>query len=709
MTQIIKRNGKIVEFDPNKILARIKEQGKDLNVDCDLLARNTIGSMSSDMTTDDIDTLIYYKAIDMIKHHTDYGAFAGKINITRHGKLIGIKPKPSDLTYNYISSTVFLDSYSLKDENRTPIELPSISAKRIGNALGKTKEEKELFTNYIENRKVSVASPIRTNSGTKKGSLISCNLTHLISDSREGIQQTLNNIAAASSRGAGIGLLLDSMRSSKSVVGSFNDYAAGIVRFSDILQAIMRFYKQGNRSGSAAMYLSLWHKDIIPFLELRLPTGDVKLRTPDLFTGVVVNDNFVRALLEDGDYYLFCPNDILKAGLTPLQDLYGEKFEEEYNKAVALGIGEKIKAKTIFNAIIKSQMESGTPYVFFKDHANKNNMQDNIGIIKQSNLCMEITQVSAPNYTPQCALGLIPLNNHKDLKSIAEATKVVVRMLNRVIDVNDWSDKASEKAGKEQRAIAIGVAGFADFLLDKKLAYTSKEAKQWNKDIAETIYKSAIEESHLMALEEKRVYPAWSGSRYEKGETYIKGWSPIEAGKPIQLLNSLFVGYMPSATTSFLLECNESFEPLYSVFYSRRIGEKEFIMLNKYLVADLEELGLWTQEIKDEILMGGGSIQHISKIPSEVRERYLTVFEISQRELIDMSADRQTFIDQSQSFNLHFKDPSFDKSASAFKYAWEKGLKTGSYYTRTTIKTQANTNLNMTKNPEISCYGGCSG
>jgi ribonucleoside-diphosphate reductase alpha subunit len=377
-----------------------------------------------------------------------------------------------------------------------------------------------------------------------------CNLTHLEDDSFEGIENTLTKISSASKEGSGIGLLIDPLRSKESIVSSFNGNAGGVVRLADMVQAKMRFYKQGSRSGSCALYLSVWHKDIFDFLELTLPIGDEQLRTRDLFTAVIVNDLFMRQLEVNGEWYLFCPNDIKKAGLTPLYELHGEEFEAEYHKAVELGLGTKVEAKQIWDSIIKSEVESGKPYVMFKDNANKRNMQSNIGVIKQSNLCIEIFQASKPNYTPQCTLASVNLSKHSTLETIAKTTKVLTRALNCVIDKNKWSDSWSEAAGLDQRALAIGIAGMADFFAKKKISYESEEARQWNKDITETMYKAFVEESMRLAIEQGKNYPAWEGSPYSKGETYIEGWSPLPEGQPIPMLNSLGLALMPTASCS---------------------------------------------------------------------------------------------------------------------------------------------------------------
>jgi ribonucleoside-diphosphate reductase alpha subunit len=424
----------------------------------------------------------------------------------------------------------------------------------------------------------------------------------------------------------------------------------------------------------------------------------------------------MRKLEANEDWYTFCPNDIVKAGLRPLYELYGGEFEVEYAKAVELGLGKPISAKRIFDSIIKAQVESGKPYVLFKDNANKRNMQDNIGVIKMSNLCCEILEVSQPRKTAQCTLASINLSEHDNLDTVAKSTKVLVKALNQVIDKNKWSDEWSEAAGLDQRAIAIGVAGMADFFAKKKISYESDSAKTWNADIFETMYKSALTESMSIAEEKGESYPAWEGSRYSKGETYIEGWSPKSEGESIPMYNSLLLALMPTASSAILLGSFESFEPVTSNLFTRRVGQGEFLIVNKYLVNELLELGLWDNNMIDKIIGNKGSVQNIMDIPEDIRYRYKDVWEIPQRVLLDLSIIRNKYVDQSQSLNVYHSDAKYSKIASALMYAWKGGLKTGSYYTRTKSKLEANSKLASMKTevlPEkpkdspFDCFG-CS-
>ena len=388
--RIQKRDKTTQAFMPNKNLNRIKAQATGLKVDSDSLFQEVVPLISDNITTTEIDEIIAFKAADKVIQHPDYSLLGGRILLSRQSKLIGKELQPVDLTYDFFAATTFLTKYSMKDSNKTPVELPSCMYARVSNFLYDNDEvnNSELL-DELTSKRCNFATPTYTNAGIeKRGGMISCNLTHLEEDSFEGIENTLTKISSASKEGSGIGLLIDPLRSKDSIVESFQGNAGGVIRLADMVQSKMRFYKQGSRSGSCALYLSLWHRDIFDFLELTLPIGDEQMRTRDLFTSVVVNDLFMEKLEKNEDWYLFCPNDIKKAGLKPLYDVHGEEFNQEYQKAVDLGLGKKVNPKDIFDLIIKSQVESGRPYVMFKDNANKRNMQNNIGLIKQSNLCI---------------------------------------------------------------------------------------------------------------------------------------------------------------------------------------------------------------------------------------------------------------------------------------------------------------------------------
>ena len=713
--RITKRDGSSQQFLPNKILNRIKNRSQGLKVNAHELFQKVIPSIKDGMTTTDIDELIAFTSADMVTTHPDYSLLGGRLLLSRLSKLIDKPLQPVDETYDFFGAITFLKKYSKKVDG-SPSELPSCMYERVAKHLAKDKKEYKLFADELKTKRINCATPIYTNAGIEgRNGMISCNLTHLQEDSIDGIENTLTKIAYASKEGAGIGLMIDNLRSKKSDVTSFSAKAGGIVRFADMVQSKMRFYKQGTRSGSCALYLSVWHRDIMDFLELTLPVGQEELRTRDLFLSVTINDLFMNKLLSNEPWHLFCPKVLKDNGLRPLEDLWGEEFEAEYQKAVDLGIGHEISPKKIWDSIIKSQVESGRPYVFFKDNANRKNMQSNIGVIKQSNLCIEIMEASKPSYTPQCTLGSINLSEHESEKTIKHSVKVLTRMLNRVIDKNKWSDDWSKNAGEDQRALAIGVAGMADFFAKKKISFESEEAVDWQHKIFGTMYDSAVEESQKMA-EEEGVYPAWEGSPYSKGIVYTSKVTgrvidPSDR-KPIKVRNSLFLGLMPTASSSILLGVFESFEPVTSNLFTRRVGQGEFTVINKYLVSELDDLNLWNQEMMDKIIANGGSIQNIVEIPEDVRYRYKDVWEISQKTLLDLASIRNQYVDQSQSMNVYHKDAKYSKISSALMYAWKVGLKTGVYYTRTKSKIENNAKLagvskEKPKDSQFECFG-CS-
>ena len=711
--RITKRDGSSQQFLPNKILNRIKNRSQGLKVNPHELFQKVIPSIKDGMTTTDLDELIAFSSADMVTTHPDYSLLGGRLLLSRLSKLIDKPLQPVDETYDFFGAITFLKKYSKKVDG-SPSELPSCMYERVAKHLARDKKEYKLFADELKTKRINCATPIYTNAGIEgRNGMISCNLTHLQEDSIDGIENTLTKIAYASKEGAGIGLMIDNLRSKKSDVTSFSAKAGGIVRFADMVQSKMRFYKQGTRSGSCALYLSVWHRDIMDFLELTLPVGQEELRTRDLFLSVTINDLFMDKLLSNESWYLFCPKVLKDNGLRPFEDLWGEEFEAEYQKAVDLGIGYEISPKKIWDLIIKSQVESGRPYVFFKDNANRKNMQSNIGVIKQSNLCIEIMEASKPSYTPQCTLGSVNLSEHESEKTIKHSVKVLTRMLNRVIDNNKWSDDWSRNAGEDQRALAIGVAGMADFFAKKKISFESEEAVEWQHKIFGTMYESAVQESQKMA-EEEGVYPAWEGSPYSKGIKYTSKTTgrviALSQREPIKVRNSLFLGLMPTASSSILLGVFESFEPVTSNLFTRRVGQGEFTVINKYLVSELDDLSLWNQEMMDKIIANGGSIQNIVEIPEDVRYRYKDVWEISQKTLLDLASVRNMYVDQSQSMNVYHKDAKYSKISSALMYAWKVGLKTGVYYTRTKSKIENNAKLagvskEKPKDSQYECFG----
>lgn len=671
--RIIKTDGSSQKFLPNKIIKRIKDQSFGLEVDEVKVFQKCVSGLVDGMTSKDVDNHIAITAANLIIEHPDYSILAGRIVLTRQGKMIGVEPVDSDFLFDFIGITSYLHKYSMKDDEGNPIELPHMTYKRVADYLYPT--DKSLAKEYYDDlryRNISVATPQLMNFGTgERGSGISCNITTLLEDSTDGILNTLNDISKSSRDGAGIGLHIHSLRSKESLVTSFKGYAGGVVRFADMVQSHMRFFKQGNRSGSAALYLGIWHRDIEDFLEMRLPVGDEKMRTRDLFTACCIPDLFMEKLNNsDDEWFVFCPHEVTKAGFKNLHDTHGDGFKKLYQDLVDSGLGRKTSVKKLWSMLTKSWAESGLPYTFYWDNANRNHPQSNIGVCRGFNLCIEYGGVSDSGYTSQCNLGLIPLHNldKDDFDEIARRTKVVTRGLNRAIEVNKWSTESARKAGTEQRTIGIGIAGLADYLQNYGIPYDSEESKEFNYRLMKTIYESAYEESKKL-VSEYGVYDKWEGSIYEQ--------------RGDEICNSLLVCLMPSASTSTLLSCTESFEVPHSNIFVRDLDSGSFVVTNKYLVRDLSKLGLWTKDIIDNIVANQGSIQQIEVIPDDIKKVYRTIWEIKMKDYIDVAAIRQKFIDQGQSMNLYFSDPTTGKIGAALNHSWKMGLPSGSYYIKT--------------------------
>jgi ribonucleoside-diphosphate reductase alpha chain len=591
---------------------------------------------------------------------------------------------------------------------------------RVAIWVTKSFEQAVEYYKSLSSQLISPATPIMINAGTKVPQLASCVLHFNDSDSREGLLNTMRDISTYSSDAAGIGLSMSNIRSKESRITSSGGFAGGLLKYLKIVNESLRFFnQQGRRPGSAAIYLEPWHKDIFDLLEIKKNTGAEELRARDLFTALWIPDNFMNAVKNNGDWYLFCPNDIKKAGIKALQECYGEEYEENYNKAVALGIGKKTKAQEIWSKIIESQIETGVPYLCSKDNANKKTNHQNIGVIKQSNLCNEIYQYTDEKTTAICTLSSMVLKNYvKDgefnFKSLYDETRKVVRALNKVVNINNYSTEKGGKGGLEQRAIAIGTQGLADVFYLMDYIFTSEEARKLNKEIFETIYFAAITESNRLCIDgEYEPYTHFNGSPMSQGIFQFDMWGLKEeelSGRwPWGILkqnvmkygvcNSLFTAQMPVASSAKITGSYEMTEPAHSAIFNRRVVGGEIMIVNKYLINDFEKLGIWGEDLKNEIILNEGSVQGINfnnYLDPEDRQynkkvkriehlipKYKTIWEISQKELIEMSADRAPFIDQSQSMNIYMSNPTLSKISSSHFYGWEKGLKTLCYYVRT--------------------------
>ena len=803
--KIKKRSGEDASFNPQKIYNRIKRAAKGLNVNSDEIFIKVITSVPTEglITTKELDKLVYEIAAAYTGSHHDYSRLASSVAIsayhkeTKDGfsetimelyetgvvneKLIDIMNNyghenidavinhENDYNFDYFAWRSLQEMYLLKTPQGKVVERPQHMYMRVALWVTNTFEEAVDYYKSLSNQLISPATPIMINAGTKVPQLASCVLHYNNSDSRNGLLQTLNDISTYSSDAAGIGLSMSNIRSKESRINSSGGFAGGLLKYLKIVNESLRFFnQQGRRPGSAAIYLEPWHKDVMDLLEIKKNTGAEELRARDLFTALWIPDNFMRAVKESGDWYLFCPNDILKAGIKPLQECYGDEYESNYNKAVEMGLGKKIKAQDVWTKIVESQIESGVPYLCSKDNANKKTNHQNIGVIKQSNLCNEIYQYTDEETTAICTLSSIVLKNFIvdgkfDYKLLIEEVRRAVRALNNVIDKNNYSTEKGLKGGLEQRAIAIGTQGLADVFYLMDYIFTSEEAKVLNKNIFEAIYFAAITESNdLCKRGIRKPYKFFKGSPMSKGVFQFDMWGLNESElfldwdtlktevKEYGVCNSLFTAQMPVASSAKITGSFEMTEPAHSALFNRRVVGGEIMIVNKYLINDFEKIGVWCEDLKNEIIMNEGSIQNINfnqyldpedrnynkkvKRIEHLIPKYKTIWEISQKELIDMAADRAPFIDQSQSMNIYMSNPTLSKITSSHFHSWEKGLKTLCYYVRTkAISTGAKhlavdvskiqkskptvevpkvdyTNMNLPQKPEgieIECFG-CS-
>ena len=754
--KIIKRVGENVAFNPQKIYNRVKRSAKGLNVNSDEIFIKVITSVPTEgeVTTKELDKLIYEIAAAYTGSHHDYSRLASSVAISSyhketldsfsqtmkelyedgvvHKELIkkideygenlidAVINHDNDYNFDYFAWRSLQEMYLLKKPNGKVIERPQHMYMRVALWVTDTFETAVEYYKSLSNQLISKATPIMINSGTKVPQLASCVLHYNDSDSREGLLGTLNDISTFSSDAAGIGLSMSNIRSKESRISTSGGYAGGLLKYLKIVNESLRFFnQQGRRPGSAAIYLEPWHKDIFDLLDIKKNTGAEELRARDLFTALWIPDNFMRAVKNNGDWYLFCPNDIKKAGLKALQECYGQEYEENYNKAVQMGLGKKVSAQTIWSKIIESQVETGVPYLCSKDSANKKTNHQNIGVIKQSNLCNEIYQYTDEKTTAICTLSSMVLKNFVngnkfDFEKLYNEVRKVVRALNKVVDINNYSTQKGLKGGLEQRAIAIGTQGLADVFYLMDYIFTSDEAKKLNKEIFETIYYAAVYESNQLCIEGKyKPYDFFNGSPMSNGvfqydmwgltENNLSGmwdWNTLKENvKKYGICNSLFTAQMPVASSAKITGSFEMTEPAHSALFNRRVVGGEIMIVNKYLINDFEKIGIWSEDLKNEIIMNEGSIQNINfnnyldpedknynkkvKRIEHLIPKYKTIWEISQKQLIDMAAERAPFIDQSQSMNIYMSNPTLSKITSSHFHGWESGLKTLCYYVRT--------------------------
>lgn len=754
--KIKKRGGDEVSFNPQKIYNRVKRAAKGLNVNSDELFIKVITSVPTEgaITTKELDKLVYEIAASYTGSHYDYSRLAAYVAVTAHhketldsfsetmfmlnkdgivndmlidyikaygaDKIDAVINHENDFNFDYFAWRSFYEMYLLRTSEGVVVERPQHMYMRVALWVTSSFDEAVDYYHSLSRQLVSKATPIMINSGTKIPQLASCVLHYNNADSREGLLASLSDISTYSADAAGIGLSVSNIRSKESRISTSGGYAGGVLKYLKIVNESLRFFnQQGRRPGSAAIYMEPWHKDIFDLLDIKKNTGAEELRARDLFTAIWLPDNFMNAVKNDLDWYLFCPNDIKKAGIKALQDCYGEEYEHNYNKAVIMGLGKKVKAQAVWNKIVESQVETGVPYLCSKDNANNKTNHQNIGVIKQSNLCNEIYQYTDEETTAICTLSSMVLKNfikegNFDFQLLNQEVRKVVRSLNKVVDINNYSTEKGRKGGLEQRAIAIGVQGLADVFCIMDYVFTSEEARQLNRDIFEVIYFAAISESMELCKEEKyQPYKYFKGSPMSKGIFQFDMWG-IDKNKLSGLCdwdglkeevmkygvcNSLFTAQMPVASSAKITGSFEMTEPAHSALFNRRVVGGEILIVNKYLINDFEKLGVWCEDLKNEIILNEGSIQNINfnkyldpedknylkkvKRIEHLIPKYRTIWEISQKDLIDMAADRAPFIDQSQSMNIYMANPTLSKITSSHFHAWSKGLKTLCYYVRT--------------------------
>ena len=730
--KVIKRDGQEAPMLFDKVTARIEKLCTGLDVQPDRVAQKVFSNMYDGIKTSEIDSLSADVAIDLMTENPDYETLATRITVSNMHKT---SPKCfSDCALalharGYVSDhfmkCVALDLDAEIDHTRDynfgyfgiktlqkgylfPGETPQYMLMRV--ALGihcddypRVKETYQLMSQKF----FTHATPTLFNAGTPNPQMSSCFLVAMKEDSVEGIFETLKECAHISKWSGGIGVHCSNIRANGSEIVGTKGKSDGIIPMLRVFNNTARYINQGGgkRKGSFAFYLEPWHADVMEFLDLRLNQGDEEARCRDLFTALWIPDLFMQKVEADEDWHLMCPNEC-----PGLPDVYGEEFNELYRMYVAQGRFKRVvKARQVWDSILRSQIETGTPYMCYKDACNEKSNQKNIGTIKSSNLCTEIIEVSTPDETAVCNLASICLPTFVeagefDFGRLHEVAQVVTRNLNRVIDRNYYPTEAARKSNMRHRPIAIGVQGLADVFMMLGLSFDEPKARELNETIFEVIYCGALHASCELAVEEGP-YETWPGSPASKGILQFDMWGKNPAGfeeiremvKTHGLRNSLLVAPMPTASTAQIMGNNEAFEPYTTNIYLRRTLAGEFVMINKHLVRDLQKLGLWSKDLKNGIIAANGSVQHIEGLPDQLKAVYRTAWEIPQKSIIDMAADRGAYIDQSQSLNIFMENPTMAKLSSMHMYGWKKGLKTGMYYLRTRAKAQP---IKFTLDPE---------
>jgi ribonucleoside-diphosphate reductase alpha subunit len=745
--QVIKRDGRSEDVSFDKVLERVRRASEGLAVHPTLVAQKILAQIYDGVKTAELDELTSQLAASLSTVHPDYGSLAARITISNHQKntdpsftnvmkqLFKQKAPKTGEPVSYINEilhTLVLDhgpeidarinhdrdyvfdyfgfktlerAYLLKDTNGRVLERPQHMWMRVSLALWPNDLDRAFETYDLMSQKYFThATPTLFNAGTKHSQLSSCFLLAMSDDSISGIYKTLSDCAKISKYAGGIGLHCHNIRAKGTIIRGTNGTSNGLIPMLRVFNSTARYVDQGGgrRNGSFAIYLEPWHADVEDFLRLKLNSGSEEERARDLFYAMWISDLFMKRVEADEDWTLFCPVEA-----PGLADVYGDEFEALYTRYEREGRGRKtIKAQKLWFHILDTQMETGTPYLLYKDPANAKSNQKNLGTIKSSNLCCEILEYSDSNETAVCNLASMGLPAFVDQTSgtfnfvkLREVTATVIRNLNRVIDINYYPTPETERSNMRHRPVGLGIQGLADVFAMLRLPWDSEGAADLNQRIFEHMYFAAVEESMRIAhFDSNGSYETFKGSPASKGllQPDLWGVTPLtqtdgtldwktlrENVQKYGMRNSLLLAPMPTASTSQILGYNECFEPFTSNIYTRRTLAGEFIVVNKYLLKDLVDRGLWNEDMKQMIIARNGSVQGIPGMPQDIQDLYRTAWELKMRTLIDHAAARGAFICQSQSLNLFVADPSYAKLTSMHFYAWKKGLKTGCYYLRT--------------------------
>ena len=740
---VIKRDGRKESVKFDKITARIEKLSYGLNADFVKtieIAKKVIDGLYDGVSTQELDELAAETAATLTTKHPDFATLAARISVSNLHKTTSksfsstmkrlytyVNPKTGenasllskdvygiinknaalldssiiydrDFSYDYFGFKTLEKSYLLKLDGKV-VERPQHMLMRVAVGIHKDDIDSVLETyNLLSEKWFTHATPTLFNAGTPKPQLSSCFLLTMKEDSIDGIYDTLKQCAKISQSAGGIGLSIHNVRGTGSYIKGTNGVSNGIIPMLRNFDMTARYVDQGGgkRKGSFAIYIEPWQSDIFEFLQLKKNHGKEELRARDLFYAMWIPDLFMKRVESNEDWSLFSPDEA-----KDLHETYGEEFEKLYEKFEKEGKARKtVKAQDLWFEILESQIETGNPYILYKDAANKKSNQKNLGTIKSSNLCTEIIEYTSPDEVAVCNLASIALNKFVkddltyDHQKLYEITKVITKNLNKVIDVNYYPVKEAENSNFRHRPIGIGVQGLADTFILMRQSFDSPEAKKLNSEIFETIYFAAMESSMEIAQKEGP-YKTYEGSPVSKGIFQFDMWGIVPDSKRWDwtnlkrevkkhgVRNSLLLAPMPTASTSQILGNNECFEPYTSNIYTRRVLSGEFIVVNKHLLKDLIKLNLWNDSMKDRLMEANGSVQGINEIPDDIKQLYRTVWEISQKSIIDMAADRGAYICQSQSMNIHMQDANFGKLTSMHFHTWKRGLKTGLYYLRT--------------------------